>query len=88
MTSFISAVITLTGFWITFGRNVPVRAEVERMIITESPYVKDQSMILKTLHDNDRIMEKVTGLIEKNTAAIHDLRVVIERLASNNHREN
>lgn len=55
----LAALLTGTGSWLAWGRQTVSRAQVEKMIQNESPYVRDRLYILDQLEKIDMIAEHV-----------------------------
>ena len=69
----ITVIVSMVGFWILHGRELPTRAEVRSMIATEAPYVADRKLVMERLTDvaeNSRDLSK----------AINEFRVELARL--------
>lgn len=62
-----TVVISMAGYWLTIGRDIPTRLEVSTMIEKESPYVKDEKLLRE--------------LIKRNTAAFEELTKVMGQLS-------
>jgi hypothetical protein len=74
-TTVTTVVIAMLAFWLVEAREYPTRDEVSTMISKESPYVKDQSLIIKQLNENELTNKELT-------AAIYALKVQISELKS------
>ena len=58
----------------------PNKTEVRRMVTSEAPYLADRAVILKELGRLESIEDKLTQVIQNNTAAINDLRVQLAKI--------
>jgi len=68
----------MTGFWLTTGATYVSRGEVSEMIIKESPYARDQQLVLRSLESLNNKLEKNNELINKLNAEISGLRSQID----------
>ena len=66
---------TVFSFWLTTGVTHVTRNEVSAMIVKESPYTRDQQLILKSL-------ERLNNNLDKNNDLMNALNVEIAELRS------
>lgn len=76
ITTLITVVITLMGFWMIEGRNLVNRQEVQEMIDLES---KTLYLLLQHREEDDKKLEEA---LKENTVAIQELKLHISVLAS------
>ena len=68
-----SCVVLMVSFWLIEMKDYVTRAETSTMIQTQSPYLADRQLVLKSLND-------MTETIRKNTEVISELNLEIARL--------
>ena len=68
-----SCVVLMVSFWLVEMKDYVTRAEASTMIQTQSPYLADRQLVLKSLND-------MTETIRKNTEVISELNLEIARL--------
>ena len=68
-----SCVVLMVSFWLVEMKDYVTRAEGSTMIKTQSPYLADRQLVLKSLND-------MTETIRKNTEVISELNLEIARL--------
>ena len=68
-----SCVVLMVSFWLVEMKDYVTRAEASNMIQTQSPYLADRQLVLKSLND-------MTETIRKNTEVISELNLEIARL--------
>jgi predicted RND superfamily exporter protein len=73
-------IVTMVGFWVTLGKNIPTKAEVCDMIETKSPYVQDRQFIMERLNSNKEIQTAFANALQRNTEVMNELKVQIATL--------
>ena len=73
-------ILTMIGFWFTFGKNIPSRQEVVEMIDTKSPYNQDRQFIMERLNSNKEIQSAFANALQKNTEVLNELKIQIATL--------
>ena len=68
-----SCVVLMVSFWLVEMKDYVTRSEASTMIQTQSPYLADRQLVLKSLND-------MTETIRKNTEVISELNLEIARL--------
>jgi len=71
--SAVPLIVGVVGWWITSGRNLVTRSEVENMIATTAPYVTDRTAIRTTLEILTKSaddMRTQLGVVERNQAGV------------------
>jgi hypothetical protein len=79
-TTSIGIIITLVGFWVTFGRNMATKAEVLVMIETQSPYVHDRQFIMERLNSGKESQAAFAMALQRNTEVMNELKIQIATL--------
>lgn len=74
VTTLITIILTMTGFWLMEGRNYITRDEAARMIDNENKIIKQ---ILIQQQDNE---ERLGNILERNTEAIQQLKIEMATL--------
>ena len=77
----ISLAIVMLGIWISIGRNLVTKAEVEKMIQCLSPYNIDKQFIYERLDMNKEMQEQIADALKRNTEVMTDLKVQIATLS-------
>ena len=77
----ISLAIVLIGIWVSIGRNLVTKAEVEKMIQCLSPYNVDKQFIYERLDMNKEMQEQFADALKRNTDVMNDLKVQIATLS-------
>jgi len=77
----ISLAIVLIGIWVSIGRNLVTKAEVEKMIQCLSPYNVDKQFIYERLDMNKEMQEQFADALQRNTEVMTDLKVQIATLS-------
>ena len=73
--SSISCLTLMFGFWMIEARDYVSRTEVSKMIQTESPYLVDRQLVLKSIQD-------INDSLKQNSKVISELSIEIARLRS------
>ena len=73
--SSLSCVVLMVSFWLVEVKDYVTRVEASQMIQTQSPYLVDKQVVLKSLND-------MTESLRKNTEVISEL----NRVSSHNDR--
>lgn len=76
----VGIIVTMIGFWITFFKNLPSRAEVCELIETKSPYNQDRQFIMERLNSNKEIQSAFANALQRNTDVLNELKVQIATL--------
>jgi hypothetical protein len=76
----ISIILTMVGFWFTFFKNIPNRAEVCEMIETKSSYSQDRQFIMERLAINKESQAAFASALQRNTEVMNELKVQIATL--------
>ena len=79
-TTSIGIIVTLLGFWVTIGRNMATKAEVQHMIETESPYIHDKNFIMERLASNKEVQAAFANALQRNTDVMTELKIQIATL--------
>ena len=77
----ISLAIVLVGLWVSIGRNLVTKSEVEKMISTLSPYNEDKQLIYERLNINKEMQEQFAEALVRNTEVMNDLKIQIATLS-------
>lgn len=77
----VSLLVCIIGFWISVGRNIVTKKEVEEMIVLHSPYTRDKPYIMERLETNKETQTQFAQALCKNTEVMNDLKVQIATLA-------
>ena len=77
----ISLAIVMLGIWISIGRNLVTKSEVEKMIQCLSPYNIDKQFIYERLDMNKEMQEQFADALKRNTEVMTDLKVQIATLS-------
>lgn len=79
-TTCVGIIVTMVGFWVIFGRNVPTKAEVINLIETQSPYMHDRQFIMERLNSNKEIQSAFAQALQRNSDVMNELKVQIATL--------
>jgi hypothetical protein len=79
-TASIGIIATMLGFWVAIGKNMATKAEVLVMIETQSPYIHDKPFIMERLATNKETQAALTGMLQRNTEVMNELKVQIATL--------
>jgi hypothetical protein len=77
----ISLAIVLFGIWVSIGRNLVTKSEVEKMIQCLSPYNLDKQFIYERLDMNKEMQEQFADALQRNTEVMTDLKIQIATLS-------
>lgn len=77
----ISLLVIMVGLWVSIGRHLVTKAEVEKMIHCLSPYNLDKQFIYERLDVNKEMQEQFADALKQNTAVMNDLKVQIATLS-------
>ena len=80
--SAVSCVILMTSFWLIEVKDYVTRAEASEMIQTQSPYLVDRQLVLKSLNDMNEALRKNTEVISKLNLEIARLRTEVDRISN------
>lgn len=70
----------MIGFWVAIGKNMVTRSEVSNIIKNESPYNQDRQFIMERLASNKETQAALTGMLQRNTEVMNELKVQIATL--------
>jgi hypothetical protein len=73
-------IVTLVGFWVGVGRKIVNREDISDMIKNESPYLQDRQFIMERLAINKETQAALTGMLQRNTEVMNELKVQIATL--------
>lgn len=79
-TTCVGVIVTMVGFWVAIGKNMVTRAEVSDIIKNESPYNQDRQFIMERLASNKETQAALTGMLQRNTEVMNELKVQIATL--------
>jgi hypothetical protein len=79
-TTCVGIIVTMIGFWVAIGKNMVTRAEVSDIIKNESPYNQDRQFIMERLASNKETQAALTGMLQRNTEVMNELKVQIATL--------
>tara|TARA_B100000745_G_scaffold274286_1_gene203164 strand:+ start:133 stop:414 length:282 start_codon:yes stop_codon:yes gene_type:complete len=77
-----SCVILMTSFWLIEVKDYVTRSEASQMIQTQSPYLADRQLVLKSLNDMNEALRKNTEVISELNLEIARLRTELDRIAN------
>lgn len=72
-----SVILTMVGFWFTFGRHMISKLEVVELISLHSPYLQDRQTIMNRLEDNKVMQQAFSSALQKNTEVMGELKIQI-----------
>ncbi len=78
----LSFIIFIIGFWISVGKHMVTKSDVEKMIQLHSPYVEDRQFILERLKNNKEMQESFADALDKNSDVMNELRIQIACLSN------
>ena len=73
-------IITMIGFWVTLGRNIPSKTEICEMIETKSRYSQDRQFIMERLNTNKETQAAFSHVLQRNTEVMNELKVQLATL--------
>ena len=79
-TTCVGIILTMIGFWFTFGKNLPSRSEVCDMIENKSPYAQDRQFIMERLAINKETQAAFASALQRNTEVMNELKIQIATL--------
>jgi hypothetical protein len=79
-TTCVGIIVTMIGFWVAIGKNMVTRTEVSNIIKNESPYNQDRQFIMERLASNKETQAALTGMLQRNTEVMNELKVQIATL--------
>jgi hypothetical protein len=79
-TTCVGVIVTMVGFWVAIGKNMVTRSEVSDIIKNESPYNQDRQFIMERLASNKETQAALTGMLQRNTEVMNELKVQIATL--------
>jgi len=77
-----SCVILMTSFWLIEVKDYVTRSEASEMIQTQSPYLVDRQLVLKSLNDMNEALRKNTEVISELNLEIARLRAELDRITN------
>ena len=77
-----SCVILMTSFWLIEVKDYVTRSEASEMIQTQSPYLADRQLVLKSLNDMNEALRKNTEVISELNLEIARLRTELDRITN------
>ena len=77
-----SCVILMTSFWLIEVKDYVTRSEASQMIQTQSPYLADRQLVLKSLNDMNEALRKNTEVISELNLEIARLRTELDRITN------
>ena len=77
-----SCVILMTSFWLIEVKDYVTRSEASEMIQTQSPYLADRQLVLKSLNDMNDTLRKKTEVISALNLEIARLRTELDRITN------
>ena len=77
-----SCVILMTSFWLIEVKDYVTRSEASQMIQTQSPYLADRQLVLKSLNDMNDTLRKNTEVISALNLEIARLRTELDRITN------
>jgi hypothetical protein len=77
-----SCVILMTSFWLIEVKDYVTRSEASQMIQTQSPYLADRQLVLKSLNDMNDALRKNTEVISELNLEIARLRTELDRISN------
>ena len=79
--SSLSCVVLMVSFWLVEVKDYVTRVEASQMIQTQSPYLVDKQVVLKSLNDMNEVLRKNTEVISELNLEIARLRTELDRIA-------
>lgn len=79
-TTSIGIIVTMVGYWLTFGRNMITKEEAVHMIETLSPYARDREMIFEKLAVNKETQAQFSFALQRNSDVMNELKIQIATL--------
>jgi len=70
----------MVGFWMVEASDYVSRADVSKMIQTESPYLLDRQLVLKSIQDINEALKQNTQVISELNTEIARLRTELDKL--------
>ena len=72
----------MTSFWLIEVKDYVTRSEASQMIQTQSPYLADRQLVLKSLNDMNDTLRKNTEVISALNLEIARLRTELDRITN------
>ena len=82
ITALLSLVVSGTGFWMLFGREVMTREEVATAIQTTAPYTADKKQIYSFIERQTRILERLEAQSRYTEGALAGITAQTEGISS------
>jgi peptidoglycan hydrolase CwlO-like protein len=83
VTSLITIVIAMMGFWMLEARNYITRSDAIQLIEANSPYAKDKVWIVAEINRANEANKELKNVIDKTNEVLNELRVEIAVLNEN-----
>ena len=80
--SSLSCVVLMVSFWLVEIKDYVTRVEAAQMIQTQSPYLVDKQVVLKSLNDMTESLRKNTEVISELNLEIARLRTELDRITN------
>ena len=80
--SSLSCVVLMVSFWLVEVKDYVTRVEASQMIQTQSPYLADKQVVLKSLNDMTESLRKNTEVISELNLEIARLRTELDRITN------
>ena len=75
-----SCVVLMVSFWLVEIKDYVTRAEASEMIQTQSPYLVDRQLVLKSLDDMNEALRNNTQVISELNLEIARLRTELDKI--------
>ena len=79
-----SCVVLMVSFWMIEMKDYITRDQASQMIQTQSPYLADRQLVLKSLNDMTETIRKNTEVISALNLEIARLRTDLDRITNEN----
>ena len=76
-----SCVVLMVSFWLIEMKDYVTRDQASQMIQTQSHYLVDKQVVLKSLNDMNEVLRKNTEVISELNLEIARLRTELDRIA-------
>ena len=78
--SAVSCVVLMVSFWLVEMKDYVTRIEASEMIQTQSPYLVDRQLVLKSLNDMNEALRNNTQVISELNLEIARLRTELDKI--------
>ena len=75
-----SCVVLMVSFWLVEMKDYVTRTEASEMIQTQSPYLVDRQLVLKSLNDMNEALRNNTQVISELNLEIARLRTELDKI--------